>query len=81
MRPSVVLDAGRQHAGMSLADLWIAYVGVGGSATAPEMGALLAGTIEMSRFEYDMVAQAINDRFVEDSRDHPVPYFDDLVAS
>jgi hypothetical protein len=58
--------------------LWIAYVGAGGGARAPQVDRWLAGTDPLPRPEYDRLAQALNDAFTELGEDHPVPYADSL---
>ena len=71
-----VLDAGRAMAHMSLDDLWLAYFALGGAARPDELARYLAGG--GGPMDYDVVAQAINERFVDRGGDHPVPYHDEL---
>lgn len=40
--------------------------------------ATLCGLVPADRVEHDLLAQAINDSFVEDGTNHPVPYFNEL---
>ncbi len=62
---------------MSFDELWLAYVGLGGSASPDMLQDFLRG--ERADFVgYDMVAQAINEHFVDQGGNHPVPYRDDL---
>ena len=69
-----VLDQYRQWAGLSQADLWLRYCEVGGMSTALEVEAFVFGTLVPSAHEHDLLAQALNDRFVELGGNHPVPY-------
>jgi len=76
-RTADVLDTARQLAGLSLAQLWFSYIVLGGSATLVEVGDFLSGDVEPSPHEYDVLVQAINDEFVGQGGDHPVPYADE----
>lgn len=71
-----VLEAARVQARMSFPDLWLAYFALGGESQPYFLRAyLLDGT---GWVEYDIVAQAINERFHDNGGDHPVPYYDEL---
>lgn len=76
--PYAVLEAARTQAGMSFRDLWIGYLAVGGCAVPHAVRAYLRGRAAPPA-EYDMIAQAINDRFVDAGGNHPVPYRDELA--
>jgi hypothetical protein len=73
-QPADALDQYRQRAGLTQADLWLRYCEVGGMSTALEVEAFLFGTLVPSDHDHDLVAQALNDRFVELGGNHPVPY-------
>ena len=74
-----VLEAGRVQAGMSFDDLWLDYFALGGAAPPERLRAYLAdGGVSI---DYDVVAQAINERFVGRGGDHPVPYSDELDSA
>jgi hypothetical protein len=64
----------RHELGLSLGDLWLAYLGVGGSATLPQLDAYLTGGTGFNGAQHDYVAQALNDCFVGRGGNHPVPY-------
>jgi hypothetical protein len=68
------LEAERRRVGIDLADLWVAYIGVGGLATPADMEDYLRGARTFTRIEHDMLAQAINDYSVELGLNHPAPY-------
>jgi hypothetical protein len=72
-----VLDTARQHAGLSIVQLWFEYAVLGGSASLDEVGAFLAGVTSPGSYQYDMLAQALNDVFVGQGGNHPVPYAED----
>ena len=73
-----VLEAARVHAGLSFDDLWLDYFALGGAEPPGQLHAYLVGGV--GPMDYDIVAQAINERFVERGGDHPVPYSDELDA-
>ena len=75
-----LLDAGRIAAGMSYEELWLAYFALGGLASARTIRSYLLyeRPDPVTDAEYDLLAQAINERFLERGQDHPVPYCRDL---
>ncbi len=76
--PHAVLEAARSQAGMSFVDLWIAYFALGGSAQPAVVRSYLAGRNAQS-VDYDLLAQAINERFLDQGATYPVPYRDELT--
>jgi hypothetical protein len=66
---------------LELADLWLAYAGLGGQLSLEEVGAVLRGEREPTAYEHDVLAQALNDYYTERGQDHPVPYAGDLDDS
>ena len=71
-----VLEAARMQVGLSIQDLWIAYFALGGTAQPDTMRRYLSGLAPQS-LDDDVLAHAINERFVERGANHPVPYRDD----
>lgn len=77
-----LLDFQRQDADLSHGELWLRYYELGGMSTALELEAILYGTLEPSRHDHDVLAHALNERFVELGGNHPVPYrADDTPAT
>ena len=76
--PHAVLEAARTQAGMSFEDLWIAYFALGGVAQPDVVRAYLDGSTDRA-MDYDVLAQAINERFLDQHANHPVPYSDELL--
>lgn len=74
----VILRAACMTAGMSNEELWIDYLALGGVDSPASVDAYLTGAAFPERAEYDLLAQALNDRFIQQHRDHPVPYAEDL---
>jgi hypothetical protein len=68
------LDTGRQLAGMTLDQLWLAYLALGGLAARDTLRRELSGSVPLSATEHDLIAHAINERFMDLGGDHPIEY-------
>jgi len=77
--PRDVLDRSRQRAGLSLGELWMRYFELGGMDSAIELEAILFGILQPSQHDHDVIAHALNERFVELGGNHPVPYLSDAM--
>lgn len=73
------LDEYRRDALLSHGELWLRYFELGGMSTAFEVEAFLYGALCPSTHDRDLIAHALNERFVELGGNHPVPYADDEV--
>ena len=71
-----VLDRGRQSAGLTHGELWLRYFCLGGMGTALQVEAFCYGALQPSAHDHDVVAHALNERFVELGGNHPIPYSD-----
>jgi hypothetical protein len=71
------LDTFRQKAGLSHGELWFRYFELGGMRTGFELEAILYGISAPSAHDHDVIAHAINERFVELGANHPVAYSQD----
>lgn len=71
-----VLDRARQDAGLTHGELWLRYFRLGGMSTALQVEAFCYGALCPSSHDHDVVAHALNERFVELGGDHPVAYSD-----
>ena len=69
-----VLDQYRQRAGLSHGDLFLRYFELGGMSTAIQLEAILYGALHPSLHDEELIAHALNERFVELGGNHPVPY-------
>jgi hypothetical protein len=69
-----VIETARQHAELSIDDLWIRCVSLGSMASKPELEAYLNGEFQLDVHEYNVVAHALNERFMDRGQDSPVPY-------
>jgi hypothetical protein len=68
------LNSARLDADLSHADLWLRYFALGGMSSPIEVEAYLYGALRPTAHEHDIIAHALNERFVELGGDHPVPY-------
>ncbi len=73
-----VLEAARVQAGMKPGEVWLAYFALGGMESPGVVQAILDGSVVPSPADYDILAQALNERFVDRGGDHPVPYRDEF---
>jgi hypothetical protein len=76
--PADALDQARRAAELTTAELWSRYFELGGMSTPLELEAYLFGALIPSAHDHDVVAHALNERFVELGGDHPVPYSDEV---
>jgi hypothetical protein len=68
------LDAFRRDAALSHGELWLRYFELGGMSTGLQLEAFLYGALQPSPHDHDVIAHALNERFVELGGNHPVPY-------
>lgn len=74
-----ILQDARRELNLSVDDLWWRYFALGGMSTAIEIDAILYQALIPSITDRDLLAVALNERFSELGRDHPIPYSDDDV--
>jgi hypothetical protein len=75
--PVDVLDLFRIDAALSHGDLWLRYFELGGMSTGLQLEAYLYGALRPTSHDHDIIAHALNERFVELGGNHPVPYAED----
>lgn len=63
--------------GLTFAELWVDYVGLGGSLPHSEIRAFMEGRRSISDYNHDLLAQALNEHFLDSGADHPLPYADE----
>jgi hypothetical protein len=64
--------------GMAVDELWVDYLAVGGSLTPAVLATFLQGSRPLPDGDYDLLVDALNERFVELGGDHPLLYAHDL---
>lgn len=72
------LQAGREMLGLSLGELWIAYMRLGGNLPPYVINAYFQGGPEISDHDYDILAHALNEHFLDQESNHPIAYVEDL---
>lgn len=70
------LNSFRLDAHLTGGELWLRYFELGGMSSPFQVEAFLAGALEPTPHDHDILAHALNERFSELGGDHPVPYTD-----
>lgn len=78
VRTAEPLEAARTALHLTVSDLWFEYACLGGNLALKELDDFLAGDGVVSDADYNVIAQALNERFMERDQDHPVAYADEL---
>jgi hypothetical protein len=68
------LDSYRRELTMSNAQLWLAYLALGGNATFDEVGSYLAGRTSLAMREHNTLTVALNEAFLDLGANHPIAY-------
>lgn len=71
------LERARRDCGLTRDQLWMRYFGLGGMRPELEVEAILHGALVPSPVDRNQIAHALNERFTELGRNHPVPYVND----
>ncbi len=77
---SSLLDRARLQLGLSQSELWLRYFELGGMSSALELEAFVCGALVPDPHDHDVIAHALNERFVELGHNHPVPYLADVSS-
>ncbi|HEY2173835.1 MAG TPA: hypothetical protein VGH85_08495 [Mycobacteriales bacterium] len=70
------LSEGVQYAQLTPSDLWVQYYALGGDADEYEVEAYALGLLTADNYQYNVIAQAINEAFIDRGANHPVAYRD-----
>ncbi|MDA8400744.1 MAG: hypothetical protein ACYDEP_06620 [Acidimicrobiales bacterium] len=73
------LDTYRRDARLTPNELWIRYFELGGMSSPLELEATIYGVLATGAHDHDLIAHALNERFLELGGDHPVPYIEGEV--
>ncbi len=68
------LDRARRDCGLTGPELWLRYFAIGGAVGPLQLEAILHGALVAADHDHDQIAHALNERFTELGRNHPVPY-------
>lgn len=71
----------RRYADLSVEELWWRYFGLGGMSTLLQLEAFLHGSVDPTANEYNLLAVALNERFMEFDPSRSVPYIKDGFRS
>lgn len=71
------LEIARNQIGLTISALWMRYFALGGMSTPLELEATLYGALVPDPHDRDLIIVALNERFAELGRGHPIPYPDD----
>jgi|ACXJ01.1.fsa_nt_gi hypothetical protein len=72
------LAAGFQRSGLSLEELWLAYLAIGGTGPPEQILAQLQGDHPITPVQYDLLAQSINDQLNGQPGAPRLPSFEQL---
>lgn len=70
----LLFEQGRQRAELSITQLWVSYLGVGGALDLFTIEAYLHGLTPLPAFQQDVLANALNERLDDLYRAARVPY-------
>lgn len=73
---AAILEAALTVSRVSLPQLWLDFVALGGTATCGELGQMIGGTKPLSRIDHDRIALALNERMEDAGLGRPVAYWD-----
>jgi hypothetical protein len=74
------LEAGMRLSGMSYPELWLRHISVSGTIGLLELEAYVLGLLAPDNYQHNLIAQAMNEYFLELGEDHPVGYRDSAIA-
>ena len=67
------MDAARVRAELTVQDLWLRFVSLGGTGDAFDLDGYLQGLVPLEVLQQDVLAQALNEALEECYRAHRVP--------
>jgi hypothetical protein len=74
-KPKLDVAEGLRRSQLSITELWIRYLSIGGSADELELEAYLLGLLTMDTYQHNLIAQALNEFFLDLGEDHLVGYW------
>ena len=67
------MGAARVRAELTVQDLWLRYVALGGTGDAFDLDGYLQGLLPLETFQQDVLAQALNEALEESYRAYRIP--------
>ena len=74
------LEAGMRLSGMNYSELWLRHIAVSGNIGELELEAYVLGLLVPDDYQHNLIAQALNEYFLEVDDDLPVGYRDSATA-
>jgi hypothetical protein len=69
------LQDGMARSGLQFDELWLRQFELGGDVGRLEVEAYVLGLLTLDAYHHDVLAQALNECFLERGLDHPVGYW------
>jgi hypothetical protein len=73
--PGLSLEEGLSLTGMTVDELWLRQLTLGGNASPLEVEAYVLGLLVADPYQHNLLAQALNEWALEHGGDHPVGYW------
>ena len=67
------MDAARAHADLTVQDVWLRYIALGGTGDAVDLDGYLQGLVPLDTFQQDVLAQAINEALTDVCQAYQIP--------
>jgi hypothetical protein len=67
------MDAARVHARLSVQDLWLRYLALGGTQDSFDLDGYLQGLVPLETFQQDVLAQALNEALTDLHHSYLIP--------
>jgi hypothetical protein len=74
------LYQGAVLSGLSYDEIWIRQATFGGTAGRLEIEAYILGLLRPDTYQHNLIAQALNEHFLEEGQDHPVAYSGSILS-
>ncbi len=74
MSGGISLLEGMTKSGMTYDELWLRHIAVSGTASKMEVEAYVLGLLVPDAHQHNLIAQAMNEFFLDIGEDHPVGY-------
>jgi hypothetical protein len=71
--PQRRMDAARVRAELTVQNLWLRYVALGGTGDAFDLDGYLQGLVPLETFQQDVLAQALNEALEDSYRAYHIP--------
>ena len=67
------MDAARVHTDLTVQDLWLRYISLGGTGDAFDLDGYLQGLVTLETFQQDVLAQTLNEALEDLHQSYVVP--------